>query len=44
MIEFARIGLGWFIGTATFVGCWIVLIALLGLLFGLLNGGADDDE
>ena len=45
MIETAaRIGLQVFLGSAVFVGCWLVLVMFLAMLAGILGGRPDDED
>lgn len=45
MIETAaRIGAQVFLGSAVFVGCWMLLVMLLALVARILGGKADDEK
>ena len=41
--QYVRAGLGWFLGTAVFFGCWAVFMLMIGLMARIL-GGADDED
>lgn len=38
------IGVQMFLGSAVFVGCWVLLVMLLALVARILGGKADDEE
>lgn len=44
MMNFVRAGFGLFIGAATFVGCWVVLLLMVGLLARIFSADDSDEE
>ena len=44
MEQYALTGLGWFIGTATFVGAWVLLLSLFGFACNLLKEAEEDED